>query len=148
MTTPVTVEEPSGESRQITLTETGEGRATAVIDVDAPGLYRLSDGTRGTIALVGDMNPLEFSDLRTVPNLLEPLTSASGGVITWIVDGPLPKVRMTRPGRDTAGRDWIGLFANQDYLVTGIRQAPLMAEWLVLLLALGGLMLAWRAEGK
>ena len=148
VTTPVTVEEPSGESRQVTLEETGDGRAVAVIDVDAPGLYRLSDGTRSTIAMVGDMNPLEFSDLRTEANLLAPLTSASGGVITWIGDGPLPRVRMTRPDRDTAGRDWIGLLANEDYLVTGIRQTPLMAEWLVLLLTLGGLMLAWRAEGK
>ena len=98
--------------------------------------------------MIGDMNPLEFSDLRSEPGLLEPLASASGGVVTWIGDGPLPRVRMTRPNRDTAGRDWIGLIANDDYLVTGIRQAPLMAEWLVLLLTLGGLMLAWRSEGQ
>ena len=144
----MTVTSPSGAVREIALEETGEGRASAVITVDEPGLYRLSDGVRGAIALVGDMNPLEFADLRAGPNLMVPLISASGGAVIWIGDGPLPKVRMTRPDRDTAGRGWIGLIANQDYLVTGIRQSPLMAEWLVLLLTLGGLMLAWRAEGK
>ena len=145
---PVTVVGPTGETREVALEETGDGHATAVITIDEPGLYRLSDGMRGTIAMVGDMNPLEFSDLRSAPGLLEPLASASGGVVTWIGDGPLPRVRMTRPNRDTAGRGWIGLIANDDYLVTGIRQAPLMAEWLVLLLTLGGLMLAWRSEGQ
>ncbi|MFP6729952.1 MAG: hypothetical protein VCD50_07280 [Alphaproteobacteria bacterium] len=145
---PVTVTSPLGETREVTLEDTGNGRAAAVISVDDPGLYRLSDGVRSAIAMVGEMNPLEFADLRAGPNKLEPLTSASGGVVTWIGDGALPRVRMTRPDRDTAGHGWIGLIANQDYVVTGIRQAPLMAEWLVLLLALGGLMLAWRSEGR
>ena len=144
----VTVTGPSGETREVTLEETGDGRAAAVITVDEPGLYRLSDGTRGTIAMVGDMNPREFSDLRAVADVLEPLANASGGGVTWISDGALPRIRMTRRDRDTRGSNWIGLIANQDYVVTGIRQAPLMAEWLVLLLTLGGLMLAWRAEGK
>ena len=144
----VTVTGPSGETREVDLAETGDGRAAAAIVVDEPGLYRFSDGVRSAIAMVGDMNPREFSDLRTDASRLEPLASASGGVVTWIGDGPLPRVRMTRRNRDTAGRDWIGLIANDDYLVTGIRQAPLMAGWLALLMALGGLMLAWRAEGK
>ena len=144
----VIVTGPSGETREVALEETGDGRAAAVITVGEAGLYRLSDGTRGAIAMVGEMNPLEFSDLRAVAGVLEPLADASGGVVTWIGDGALPRIRMTRPGRDTRGGDWIGLIANQDFVVTGIRQTPLMAEWLVLLLTLGGLMLAWRAEGK
>ncbi len=144
----VTVTGPAGETREVSLEETGDGRAAAVIVVKEPGLYRLSDGVRGAIAMVGEMNPREFSDLRADASRLEPLASASGGVVTWIGDGPLPRVRMTQRNRDTAGRDWIGLIANDDYLVTGIHQVPLMAPWLVLLLALGGLMLAWRAEGN
>ena len=145
---PVTVTGPTGETREVALEETGNGLAAAEITVDEPGLYRLSDGTRGTIAMVGEMNPLEFRDLRAGPNDLDPLVRASGGVVTWIGEGPLPKVRMIRPNRDTAGRGWVGLIANRDYVVTGIRQTPLMAEWLVLLLTLGGLMLAWRSEGR
>jgi hypothetical protein len=57
-------------------------------------------------------------------------------------------VRVVRPGRDTAGRGWIGLRANNDYVVAGIDQAPLMPTWLALVLALGGIILAWRAEGR
>jgi hypothetical protein len=73
---------------------------------------------------------------------------ASGGAFAWFAADGVPDLRMVAPGRDTAGRGWIGLRANQDFRVTGIRQAPLMAPWLVLMMALGGLMLAWRGEGR
>lgn len=147
-TAKVTLWTPSGETREIALEDTGDGRAVAVVSVDEPGLYRLSDGDRSTIAMVGEMNPREFSDMRSVADILEPLARVNGGGVTWIADGPLPKIRMTRTDRDTRGRDWIGLIANADYVVTGIRQAPLMAEWLILFLTLGGLLLAWRSEGR
>ena len=100
------------------------------------------------IAAVGEVNPLEFSDLRASADVLAPFARATGGAVRWLADGPIPRLRMVRPGRDTAGRAWIGLHANDDYVVTGIRQAPLMPAWLVLALVLGGLMLAWRAEGR
>ncbi len=145
---PVVVTTPSGARREVTLEDAGEGRARATIVVDEPGLYRLSDGRREAIAAVGEVNPLEFSDLRASADVLAPFARATGGAVRWLADGPTPRLRMVRPGRDTAGRDWIGLHANDDYVVTGIRQAPLMPAWLVLALALGGLMLAWRAEGR
>ena len=148
VTDPVRVTAPSGAVREVVLEDAGMGRAAATISVDEPGLYRLSDGRRGALALVGEMNPREFADLRAGAGALAPLARATGGAIAWLADGPPPAVRMVQPGRDTAGRGWIGLKTNRDYVVTGIRQAPLMAEWLVLLLVLGGTMLAWRAEGS
>jgi hypothetical protein len=144
----VIITTPTGEQRQVDLEDLGDGRAGAVITVVDPGLYRLDDGVHSTIALVGDVNPPEFADLRATETALAPLVRASGGAFTWLADDDLPDLRMVAAGRDTAGRGWIGLRANNDYRVTGIHQAPLMAEWLVLLLALGGLMLAWRGEGR
>ncbi len=139
---------PTGGQREVDLEDLGDGRSGTSITVVDPGLYRLSDGLHSTIALVGDINPLEFADLRATTVPLAPLVRASGGAFAWFATDGGPDLRMVAPGRDTAGRGWIGLRANNDYRVTGIRQAPLMAPWLVLMLALGGLMLAWRGEGR
>ena len=145
---PVEVIGPSGARRVVILEEGADGRATAAITVDEPGIYRVSVGRLSAIGAVGEVNPLEFADLRSSAETLEPLARATGGAVAWLADGAAPSVRMVRPGRDTAGRGWIGLQANHDYVVAGIRQVPLMPTWLVLLLALGGLLLAWRAEGR
>ncbi len=51
-------------------------------------------------------------------------------------------------GRDFSGRGWIGLKANRDYIVKGVREISLLPAILVLLLGLGGLMIAWRREGE
>jgi len=40
------------------------------------------------------------------------------------------------------------LVRTRRYVVTGIDQVTLMPAWLALALALGGLALAWRAEGR
>ncbi|MFP6742322.1 MAG: hypothetical protein VCD33_11975 [Alphaproteobacteria bacterium] len=145
---PVMVATPTGEQREVDLEDFGDGRTGTSITVVDPGLYRLSDGVHSTIALVGDVNPQEFADLRATTVPLAPLVRASGGAFAWFAADGVPDLRMVAPGRDTAGRGWIGLRANQDFRVTGIRQAPLMAPWLVLMMALGGLMLAWRGEGR
>ena len=57
-------------------------------------------------------------------------------------------MRQVRPGRDPSGRGWIGLRANEDYVVTGVNQAPLLPALIVLLIGLGATMLAWRREGR
>ncbi len=147
-TEPVEVIGPSGARRQVTLEDDGAGRATATITVDEPGIWRINDGARTAISAVGDVNPLEYADLRASAETLGPLARATGGAVRWLADDATPSVRMVRPGRDTAGRGWIGLRANNDYVVAGIEQAPLMPTWLALVLALGGIILAWRAEGR
>jgi len=144
----VTVTTPSGATREVDLEDAGDGRSVATIEVDEPGIYRFSDGVHTAISAVGEINPLEFADLRASAALLAPIVRATGGTVLWLDDGPAPAVRMVRAGRDTAGRGWIGLVANNDYVVTGIHQVPLMPGLLVLALVLGGLMLAWRAEGS
>ncbi len=53
-----------------------------------------------------------------------------------------------REGRAAAGSGWIGLKANEDYVVTGVTALPLLPAWLLLALGLGTALLAWRREGR
>ena len=60
----------------------------------------------------------------------------------------MPDIRKVRAGRDMAGHGWIGLRTNDDYVVTGVSQLPLLPALAVLLLALTTLLLAWQREGR
>ena len=143
----VTVTAPSGASVELKLEEEGGGRASATLQAREMGLYQASDGSRRAVAAVGALNPYEFRDVRATAERLEPVTAATGGGLFWLAEDGLPDIRRTRPGRNSSGRGWIGLRANGQYRVTGIEQTALLPPWLVLLLMLGGLMLAWRREG-
>lgn len=144
----VEVVSPSGSVRDLALEDAGAGRAGGALAADETGLYRVTDGARTAFAASGPLNPLEFTDLRASPDLLLPIVEATGGAVHRLADGPVPELRKVKPGRDTAGRGWIGLRSNGDYVVTGIAQAPLLPALGVLLLGLGALLLAWRREGR
>jgi hypothetical protein len=144
---PVEVTEPGGEVVSVPMTDEPSGRATGSLAVQRPGLYRLSDGTLTAVAAVGALNPLEFSDMRATDAKLAPVAAATGGGVEWLIDG-VPDIRRVRPGRQAAGRGWIGLKANGDYTVAGVDEVPLLPGLLVLAAALGTLMLAWRREGR
>jgi ribulose-5-phosphate 4-epimerase/fuculose-1-phosphate aldolase len=53
-----------------------------------------------------------------------------------------------RIARAMTGRDWMGLAQRGDYDVVGVETTPLLPGVLVLLLGIGGLMVAWRREGR
>jgi hypothetical protein len=144
----VTLTSPSGKTNELVLEDRGDGRATATVLAEETGLYRLSDGTHTAVAAVGALNPLEFADVRTTDERLAPLIRASGGKAVWLIDEATPNVRRVRPGRNTSGRGWIGLIANESYFVTGVRQSALLPPLAVLFLVLGTLLLAWRREGR
>ena len=146
--TDVEVTMPSGSKRRLALEDAGHGRWTAILPADEIGLYRVTDGTRTAFAARGSLNPLEFSDLRATPDLMAPIVEASGGAVHRIAETGIPSLRLVRPGRDTMGRDWIGLRRNNDYVVTGVERIPLLPGALTLLLALGAAMLAWWREGR
>jgi len=143
----VTLTAPSGAVSRIPLADDGRGRSSALVPIDETGLYRLTDGKRTAVAAVGDLNPKEYADLRTTPQVLRPLVERTGGGTFWLADGR-PDVRRVKPERDAAGRDWLGLRANGAYVVSGVTQIPLLPALLALALVLGVLMLAWRREGK
>jgi hypothetical protein len=151
---PVTVTMPSGKKRTVPLAEAGNGEAKAAIDINEAGLYRIEDGKRSAIAAAGALNALEMADVRATEDLLKPVVDATGGGIVWLAEHPAPELREVRRGRQTAGRGgltgtpWLGFRSNEDYVVTGIRELPLLPVALVLLLGLGALIVAWRREGR
>ena len=147
---PATVEVtlPAGRVVKLPMADKGGGRMTASLPASEPGLYRITDGTHRAFAASGELNPLEFADLRATDEKLRPLLAATGGSAHRLVDGGVPDIRKVRAGRDMAGHGWIGLRTNDDYVVTGVSQLPLLPALAVLLLALTTLLLAWQREGR
>lgn len=142
----ITVTGPDGKVSQVTLEAKRDGLYTGSLPINQSGLYRVSDGDRIFMAAAGSLNPVEFADISATADHLSPLSTAAGGAVRWLEDGT-PSLRRIGPDRNTAGRDWIGLVANDDYIVTGVNVVPLLPALIVLLLALGTTALAWRREG-
>ena len=144
---PVTVTSPSGAKKGVTLTPAADGSAKATVEIMETGLYQIEDGRRRAMAAAGRLNPPEFADLRASAEPLLPVIKASGGGTAWIAEG-LPDLRRTRPERRGNGAGWFGLQRNGAFVVTGVRQTPLLPALVFLLLVAGGVMLSWWREGK
>jgi hypothetical protein len=138
---------PSGEKRTVDLQPAKRGVARAVLPAREPGLYRIDDGEKTTLAAAWVLNPKEMADLRATEDVLAPAVKVTGGGLSWITEG-LPDFRLTRLGRDMAGRGWIGFTRNEAYVVTGVTEISLLPGLLVLLLAIGALVAAWWREGR
>jgi hypothetical protein len=145
---PVTVTAPDGSSRNLTLAPENGGRSSGSLPITEMGLYHITDGTRTALAAAGPLNPIEFADVRTTPDKLAPVVTATGGGIFWAGSGKIPEVRRISPDRTAAGQNWMGLRANGDYTVTGFSEMPLLPGIAALLLIIGGLLAAWRREGS
>ncbi|MSO96753.1 MAG: hypothetical protein EXR11_00835 [Rhodospirillaceae bacterium] len=145
---PVTVEGPDGVKTTVTPHEAGQGLALAAMPVVEPGLYRLNDAQSSAVAAVGAPNPLENFDVITTGKMMAPLTEATDGGTYWLSDSGTPALRRTAPGRAAHGSTWLGLKANEQYVVTGVSETTLLPVLLVLLLTVGGAMTAWWREGR
>jgi hypothetical protein len=145
---PVQVTGPDGKPQSLSLTPESGGRSTGSLPVSESGLYRVSDGTRTALAAAGALNPIELGDVRTTDEKVKEDVAALGGSIHWVGPGQVPDVRRVDPDRGAAGRGWIGLRANGDYVVTGMNETPLLPGFLALILAIGAFLLAWRREGR
>ncbi len=145
---PVRVTGPDGVPKDVTLTPESGGRSVATLPIADAGLYRLTDGSNTALAAAGALNPIEMSDVRATEEKLSPAVSATGGGIFWVGPGSIPDIRRVAPERAAAGRGWLGLRANGDYIVTGVHETPLLPGLLALFLALGTFIAAWRREGR
>lgn len=145
---PVQVTAPDGTVTTVDLEEDGSGLAIGRMAVTAPGLYRLTDGSKSTLVAVGALNPIEYSDVAATAALLTPQVEAEGGAIRWIgIDG-VPSIRRVGADRSVAGRGWVGLRTNGDYVVTGVLSVPALPAALALIAIIGGLLLVWRRESQ
>ena len=144
---------PGGRTLSAPLKDRGDGTATGSISVETPGLYRVADGKLNTMVAIGSLNPREMSDVRTSDRHARRAVQAHGGSIVWLGATGVPDIRRVAPKRRVSGAGgvsgrWIGLRRNGDYVVTGIREIPLLAGFLALLLALLPMLLGWRRESQ
>lgn len=144
----LTVTHPDGRQEQVKLTAADQGRAVATVAAAEPGLYRVSDGQRQAFAADGSLNALEFRDPRASPQPLAKLIANTGGGAFSLTKQGMPQLRRVAAGDPAAGAGWLGLRENRDYVVSGIRQMPLLPVWVALGLALGLLLLTWHREGR
>ncbi len=149
-TRPVTVTSPADNAQQVDMRDGGTGQAVGTLVASEPGIWRVTDGEKSAVAVVGAVNPPELADVRSTPEKLAPALKATGGGSFWLAgDGSqVPTIRRVRPDRDAAGSGWLGLRGNGDHVVTGVTQIPLLPALPVLLLSVGLLVLAWRREGR
>jgi hypothetical protein len=143
-----TVTDPTGATVTVPLEDRGRGRLVAELAVTQPGLYRIAEGDRRALAAVGDLNPLEWRDLRADDAVLRPVAEATGGGVVWLAATDVPRLRRVEVGHDASGPGWIGIPRLRRFLVTGIDRFAVMPGWFADALARGGLALAWRAEGR
>ena len=145
---PVQVTGPDGKLQTLNLTPKSGGQSQGSLPIAESGLYRIIDGTRTALAAAGALNPIELADVRTTDEKLKPALQATGGGAYWVGPGTIPDARRVAPDRSAAGRGWMGFRANGDYIVTGVKEVPLLPGFLALLLALGMFIAAWRREGR
>jgi hypothetical protein len=147
---PVLVTTPTGAQRTVFLSPAEPGLFRGTAPAVEQGLYRLDDGALSAVAAAGPLNPLEFSDVRATDAKLAPIVQATGGGVIWLQDlsRGAPSVRRVSPGREAAGKDWIGLRENNRYTVKSVSQRALLEP--LAALALIGLLivLAWRRESR
>ena len=144
---------PGGRTLSAPLKDRGDGTAAGSIPVETPGLYRVADGKLNTMVAIGSLNPREMSDVRTSDRHARRAVQARGGSVVWLAETGVPDIRRVAPKRRLSGAGgvsgrWIGLRRNGDYVVTGIREIPLLAGFLALLLALLPMLFGWRRESQ
>lgn len=155
----VTVTSPSGIVQTVMPEQVSPGIWRAVVPAEEMGLYKLNDMTHSAVAAMGPLNPLEYADVRATDSKLAPLVDATGGGVFWVAEPSeqffglsdglnVPDIRRVRAGRDMAGRTWLGLKQNNQYLVRSVTQIPLLVPILALILILSALLFGWYREGR
>lgn len=141
----VSVTDPTGGTIALDSEDQGDGRHIARTPVSAAGVYRIADGTLTTLAAIGELNPLEFSDVTSSDATPSRLADATNAAVFWAEDS-LPTIRRVRPERPASGPNWLGLKSNEDYVVTGISSVPLLPAPLLLAALFLLLAATWRRE--
>jgi hypothetical protein len=144
---PVTATSPSGEVSEVVLTEVAPGLWQGRVDEAENGVWRLANGDRSAVAVVGPSAPKEFANPVSTGDVLAPIAAATRGGVRRLEEG-VPDLRLVREGRVAAGRGWIGLADRDAYQLRDIRQVDLAPGWLSLVLAAGLAFAAWRVEGR
>lgn len=140
---------PNGDMDTITLRKNEQGILEHKHKANQLGIFAFED-TSGMrkFAIVGDLNPPELNGVKTTETILEPLVNASSGTTIWLEDTPRPKVLTYKNAQRYGGGNWLALKQNDDFTVTGVRDIPLLPEWLIFLILASTLIAMWWREGQ
>ncbi|MEM7728703.1 MAG: hypothetical protein AAF311_05440 [Pseudomonadota bacterium] len=143
----VSVTAPDGTALTVPLTQVSPGLFTGRAPISGLGGYRLVHGSLSTVAAVGMLNPIEFSELLPDPSRLQPLAEETGGLVAAIgLDGQaVPDIRRVRSGA-ASGSDWIGIRDNEAYTVTRSQRRPLAPPLVFFIAFFAALAWAWWRE--
>ena len=145
----LTMTKPDGVREDIVLERDQTGFLQTHITADQLGIYAFSDGEDNRrFAIIGEQNPPELRDVLTSDEKLKPLIQASHGGTIWLQDTPHPSVRQLSNTSYFAGRNWIGLRANNDFTVKSVKSQPLMPPWAWFALLGTFLLITWWREGR
>lgn len=148
----VTLTRPDGQDETLTLAapdKAGEkGWLSAKVAAGENGIYRFTNGKKTAYAVVGTAASAEFSDVHTTDERLKPLVEASGGGMIWYEEQPRFSVKsLSAHQKHFGGDDWLGVKENDAYHVQKIESAPLLPNWLLLIVISGCLIGFWTVEG-
>ncbi|HEX3711139.1 MAG TPA: hypothetical protein VHV56_14770, partial [Pseudolabrys sp.] len=148
---PVTLTSPTGATRTLDLAQDQPGEWHEHVSANELGLWRATDGKLTALANVGPANPREFAEVTSTPDVLRPITQATGGDARRLADGDrvvVPRVVAVRSSSTFKGDDWIGLKMRDLSVVRGIGVLPIFAGMIGLLLLIGSLAATWAREGR
>ena len=148
---PVTVTSPTGEARQLNLSESEPGTWRSTIPASELGLWQATDGTLKALINVGPTNPKEFSEVTSTTEALKPLAQATGGDARRIADSSgveLPRIVPVRASSIFRGDGWMGVKMRDASVVKGVGVLPVFAGLIGLLLLLGAFAATWLREGR
>jgi hypothetical protein len=148
---PVTVTSPTGEARQLNLSESEPGTWRSTIPASELGLWQATDGTLKALINVGPTNPKEFSEVTSTTEALKPLAQATGGDARRIADSSgveLPRIVPVRASSIFRGDGWMGVKMRDASVVKGVGVLPIFAGLIGLLLLLGAFAATWLREGR
>lgn len=144
----ITLTMPDGTESAVSLKQGRDGWLESRVPVQLDGVYSVSDGQAKRFAIIGDINPPEWQAVVTTEDVLKPVTAASGGSIQWVAHDGMPDIRrVSALARHFGGSGWVGLRDNDAYVVTGVRDFPLVPIWLSLSALLVLSVLCWWLEG-
>ena len=146
---PVSIQLPSGETREVVLTPAGEGLFRAELVLDQPGLVEVTSGDLRALAHVGAVDAPEFSAMVSTTDVIAPISTESGGLTQRVnaTATDLPQILPTRSARTDAG-DRMGLRSSGESVLTGVRSIPLFGGFFGLALLILALGATWFREGR
>lgn len=143
----VTFTRPDGSEETVKLKPAKNGRSTARVSANTPGIYRANDGKYNAITTLGSLNPKEFMDPRASAEPLEKLIEKVGGTVHWL-DDTMPLIKRISAKSNIGAGGWIGLVQNHAETIVGMKKIPLLPVWLIFVAALGLWTLGWWRESR